>query len=68
MSWYSWAYVVIGIAFCAVEGIAIFNKRADDTFSEHVWKFIKGKPARRIMLAGFLIWLTLHFLLFGSLG
>jgi hypothetical protein len=54
--------------FAVIEGVAIFNKRSDDTLSEHVWKWFsvrnksRGWLLRRGVLALFLTWLTVHML------
>lgn len=31
------------IYFLVLEGVALFNKTEGDTFSEHVWAWLKGK-------------------------
>lgn len=60
-------------AFLVWEGIALFNSKPGDTLSEHVWHWFGTrrqdyKPGqkvprwRRLVLAAFMVWLTLHFL------
>lgn len=57
--WFAW--------FAVVEGFALFHKDPDETLSGHVWKWfkIRDKPRqwtwRRAVLAGFLVWLLVHF-------
>ena len=62
--------------FLVVEGVALFNSRPGDTLSEHVWLWFgtewrKGQSPRersgwtqlrRVLLAAFMVWLTVHFL------
>ncbi|TDC29976.1 hypothetical protein [Micromonospora sp. KC213] len=72
-----WATWLVWFAyFAVVEGMALFNSRAGDTLSEHVWAWFgtKRHPAdpfrpitgwtrlRRFVLLAFLAWLSLHFL------
>ncbi|MFI7069569.1 hypothetical protein [Micromonospora sediminicola] len=56
--------------FAIVEFTALFNSRAGDTLSEHVWQWFTvggGRPVtgwtrlRRVLLLGFMAWLTVHF-------
>ena len=76
MSGWTIAWLVWLGAFVAIEGPALFNKKPDDTLSEHVWKWFatrredmrndRGKASawvkiRRVVLVGFLAWLSLHF-------
>lgn len=61
MSPYTIAWLLWGAAFFVIEGLAIRDKRAGDTLSEHVWKFgRKATFAGRGMLAGFLMALNVH--------
>jgi hypothetical protein len=58
--------------FLSIEGAAIFNKKAGDTLSEHVWRWFsihskgRGWRARRFSLLSFLAWLVMHFLTGGE--
>jgi hypothetical protein len=53
--------------FVAIEGAAIINPARGDTLSEKIWDWfrIQNKPRqwtwRRAVLAGFLVWLLVHF-------
>ena len=74
MSWYTVAWLFWFVFFLAAEGWALFNKRADDTLSEHVWRWFRVQDPRptwlvvaaRVVLGLFLAWLCLH-LTFGWL-
>lgn len=61
--WIAWIAL-----FLLIEGVALVNKKPDDTLSEHVWRWFsianKGPwwRLRRFALAAFLAWLVLHFL------
>lgn len=71
-AWFTRAWVAWLALFILVEGIALFNKRAGDTLSEHVWRWFaidtrggrnsKAWRLRRVALLGFLAWLSAHFL------
>lgn len=67
-SMYTLLWLVWLLMFGAIEGAALFNRRAGDTLSEHVWGWfsIKAKGtgwrARRFALLAFLAWLAAHFL------
>jgi hypothetical protein len=63
IAWLVW----LGL-FVLIEGFAIARREPGDTLSEQVWAFIRGKPARWVMLAGFLLWLVWHFLGMGRWG
>lgn len=71
--WLAW--VMWFLYFAAVEGMALFNARAGDTLSEHVWAWFGtathpgGMRApsgwtrlRRFVLLAFMAWLSVHFL------
>lgn len=66
MTVYTWAWIFWLAFFVVVEGVALVDKDRGDSFSEHVWKWfrITDKPRqwtwRRIVLAGFLVWLLVH--------
>lgn len=68
MSWYTWAWIFWFAFFLTIEGVALFNKQAGDTLSEHVWKWFSvrnmtwGWRARRFVLLAFMAWLSLHLL------
>lgn len=65
---YTWLWLAWGLVFLLIEGRALTNKQADDTLSEHVWKWftVRGKNARwtfqRFFLAAFMVWLSGHFI------
>lgn len=47
--------------FIVIETVALLDRRPGDTLSEHVW-YIAQVSVVWWLLAGFLIWLTAHFL------
>lgn len=68
MNTFTALWIVWGLMFLGVEGVALFNKQAGDTLSEHVWGWLRVKDVRptgptvalRVVLAGFLVWLLGH--------
>lgn len=65
-AWYAWI-----TAFFLIEGSALVRGRPQDTLSDHVWRWFgipqhaapaEGVRARRLLLLGFLAWLSGHFL------
>lgn len=73
MNWATWLWLVWGLYFLVVEGIALFNSRKGDTLSEHVWAWLGyderrvGPPTgserlRRFLTLAFLAWLVVHLL------
>ena len=62
------AWLVWLVAFCVIEGLALYNRTPGDTLSEHVWRWLmpcRGARAwriRRFALLSFMAWLSLHFL------
>lgn len=73
MSGYTIAWLAWLGAFGVIEGLALANKRQNDTLSEHIWRWFAtqsdgpAKPtgwirARRFILVAFLAWLSAHFL------
>lgn len=40
MSLFTWLWIGWGLAFVAVEGIALFNSKRGDTLSEHAWAWL----------------------------
>lgn len=76
MSGWTWAWLIWGLGFIAIEGAALRNKTTGDTLSEHVWKLFhtaRGQRAdrttqvRRVALLGFMAWLAVHFMTGGWL-
>lgn len=76
VSWWLIAWVVWGVYFCVVEGLALANRRDGDTLSEHVWAFVgarRGSAAwrpvtgwtkvRRFAVGLFMVTLGVHFLI-----
>jgi hypothetical protein len=76
MSWWTVGWLAWLGAFVALEGPALMNKTQGDTLSEHVWKWFatsradmkkdNGKTTgwvrvRRVILVGFMAWLSIHF-------
>lgn len=66
---WTWAWIVWGfVYFGMVELPAVFNKRDDDTLSEHVWDWLgfgphTGKHVGTRRILAILLWgtLTAHF-------
>lgn len=67
-------WVLWGLAFAVVEGVALVNSKHGDTLSEHVWAWLgvgsNANPVKtpkwtlrvsRTILVSFLVWLLLHF-------
>ena len=60
--------------FVILEGVALFRSKPGDTLSEHVWVWFGtqrhdlDRPVtgwtrlRRVLLGGFMLWLSIHFL------
>lgn len=50
MTWapsgYTWAWAAVGVAALVIEGVALFNSRAGDTLSEHVWAWLGVRTAK----------------------
>lgn len=65
--WWKAVWAVWVAAGVALELAAVASRGRGDTLSEFVWWTIRH-PALWAILAGFLIWLTLHLLSFGRLG
>jgi hypothetical protein len=72
-NWATWLWLVWGVYFLVVEGIALFNSYGGDTLSEHVWAWLGyregrvGRPTgnqqlRRFLTLAFLAWLVVHLL------
>jgi hypothetical protein len=73
VAWLGWIALFLG-----VEGTALVKGRAGGTLSEQVWKWFAVVPrkdaavpdtftrARRIVLLGFMAWLSVHFLTGGT--
>lgn len=40
MSIYTVLWILWGLAFCGIEGVALFNKGRGDTLSEHLWAWL----------------------------
>ena len=74
MDMFGWLWVLWLLAFCVLEGKALLDRRPDQTLSDHVWLWfsIRGQgpwwKMRRLFLALFMAWLTLHFLTGRSFG
>ena len=70
IAWLAW----LGL-FGIIESAALFNSKSGDTLSEHVWAWFGVRTSatsdktvtwwtrtRRVVLLGFLAWLSVHFL------
>lgn len=78
MTGWTFAWLLWGLAFVVIEGLALWNDRDTrtevDTLSQHVWGWFgirrsKADPdagrfvkLRRLTLLTFMVWLTAHFL------
>lgn len=49
------------IMFLVVEGLALYRRRSQDTFSWQVWTIERRVPWLKWVVAIFLLWLILHF-------
>ena len=72
MSVWTALWVLWGLMFAAVEGVAIFNDQRHDTLSEHFrkWFSTKTKPGRTswIVVSGvFFAWFVTHIAVAGSM-
>ena len=47
-----WALPTVLVMFGFVEGLAVWRRGSGDTFSEHVWAFYAGRPARAPLVLG----------------
>lgn len=60
MTWQSWTWIAMAVAFCVVEGIAIKQKDRPGkprTFSANIWWLVKGtgpwhQMARALLVFG----------------
>jgi hypothetical protein len=69
IGWFVWI-----LYFAVLEGVALFRSKPGDTLSEHVWVWFGTQKAdlsrpvtgwtriRRVILGGFMLWLSIHFL------
>jgi hypothetical protein len=48
MSGFTVAWLVWGLAFAVIEGVALVNSRRGDTLSEHVWAWLGTGAYRRV--------------------
>lgn len=68
MSFFTIGWLVWIGFFVVLEGVALTNKKENDTLSSHVWKWFaikkdgKLSKTRRTTLAAGLLWLSIHFL------
>ncbi len=58
---YTWGWLIWGLLFALIEGLALFDPASGDTLSEHVW-WLAENPVGWLAVAGFMAWLTTHFL------
>lgn len=72
---YTWAWALWALAFFVIEGIALKDPDRGDTLSEYVWyAMFTGKAGfspRSVvfyLVAGFMVWLTVHFVFKGRFG
>ncbi|MEK9736188.1 MAG: hypothetical protein VW362_07035 [Candidatus Nanopelagicales bacterium] len=62
MSLFTVAWVLWISAFIVIEGVALIRKERGDTLSEQVWFALKKAPVLWWVGAGFMLWVTGHFL------
>lgn len=66
---FTWLWALWIAFFLVVEGVAVFNERANDTLSSHIWYLIKAQPYFvGIPLMLLLLWLIKHFYTEGPWG
>jgi hypothetical protein len=61
----TWLWIGWIAFFILVEGHAIMHQRERETFSWQVWWVLRRTPVLWWIGAGFMVWLTVHFLLGG---
>lgn len=61
--WIGWALWLV--MFAILETMALLDPRSGDTLSEHVWWVLQA-PVLWFVGAGFMVWLTIHFLTRGK--
>lgn len=59
---YTAGWLLIGLLFAALEALALIDPDSGDTLSEHVWGLLDFHPLLWFLGAGFLLWLSRHFL------
>jgi len=71
-TFYTVSWVLWLLAFVIIEWLALKDIDTGDTLSEHVWAvmFQDGRPRPVIyyLVAGFMVWLLLHFMFRGRFG
>lgn len=65
-------WVLWGVAFAVIEGVAIFNDRRDDTLSEHLREWFRtdrkrGRTAWLAVSGAFFAWFVTHIAVAGSI-
>ena len=66
---FTWLWALWIAFFLVVEGVAVFNQRANDTMSSHVWYLIKAQPYFvGVPLMLLLLWLIKYFYTEGPVG
>ena len=63
MSRWRWLWISLLAVVLTFEFVAIFNDEDGDTISENVWALLDLSWLLWVVMAGFLAWLTTHFLL-----
>ena len=58
-----WVWLVWVLAFCVIEGRALWLRRTADTFSWQVWALERRLPVCTWLIVAFLAWLAGHFAL-----
>lgn len=54
--------------FLGWELLAVYRAEKGDTFSEIIFAFLRGGPARYLLLGGVFAWLIVHFFWHGKHG
>lgn len=72
MSAFTVAWILWIVAFVVIEYLAIRREAKGDTLTEHVVRWFSTTERgmawglRRLVLAAFLVWLTIHFFVGGA--
>lgn len=64
MSGWTWFWILWAASFVVAELLALTNRRAGDTFSEHIWTVSEHPTWGKFflwMVCAFLVWLLVHF-------
>lgn len=65
-------WILWGVAFAGIEGVAILNDRRDDTLSEHLREWFRtdrkrGRTVWLLVSGAFFAWFVTHIAVAGSI-